>query len=310
MTIENEDLSVPGLDELLKETDGLLGEGHEEVPEGEGKANAAFAQQRQVMKKQQEMIKALAAKVDASTQSEGRESQPTSEIPVLPTDLDRARRQYQQNLMNRAMQRVGRPLDMRNSQDQADLNLEMMVLISEDRLAAFQTEQTRGKAGSTVKTVLAEFPELDNADRKAITEAIGVLPVELQANADTVRKEIYSYRGQHLEKFVPKQESQESQETVSSTVNVNPNEALVMEGVSSGQHPMFEDKKAGAAAASGLRGGSAGIKVPSPKVSGETIPRIKKDDRELMRKLHLDPKNASDVKSYLKAQEKKADVLL
>jgi len=303
MENESNDLSSPGaLDALLEESENLLDEGQEDVPEDECKANAAYARQRKALTTQSKIIKQL---VTEREEAKAAKSQAAQAPPAPASTLDQTRQAYQVSVYNRAVQRIGRPVDMNSPQDYSAIQFEMQQVMIGDRFAQERIEQAKRNSGTVLSSVFSEFPKLDEADKGIIKKVITDLPAESQADAGTIRKEVYSYLGRNLDKFTTASSEEEKKTTPRETALILGEGGEVREITP----PKKESKRAGAAVTSGLKGGSAGVKIASPSGETKKVPTMSKDDRKMMRERlpHLDPANPKHIEIFLKAKRTKED---
>lgn len=255
----------------------------EEGAEGEAakKRKAAFGQLRTDRKKlfnlakdQQARIKELEQRMASGQGQTAALSQPESEKTRLATA-------YRQNLHARAVQALQGQRFPSDDEYRLAYFDTRAAIVADDRLAIREQQQMQKSAPDVVASVLGTFSVLDEDDKSALRKIVDALPLDMKADKDAVQKEVYSYIGQNLGRFggQEKDEGKPKAKPVGSPV--------------------------GAATASGLKGGSPGVKINVTPGSGkESKPvSLKDEDRDAMKKSGLSPESGEDVALYVDAKK-------
>jgi hypothetical protein len=304
------DLSAPGALEALMNLPDEPQETEDELPEDDsGKQNAAFARlrkERQAFKRAAKMLQEKTATLEAE-KTKSATSQVGSPSPSSASAEVEQLNKYEQSVY----QRAGQVLAMRGyTPDHPEYGTRFLTVVNQimiqEAVSALKEDIKKEQAPAVTS---AEFDaavkkySLDISDQSELRKRLSALDPIVQADQAAVRKEIAAYIGENFERFSKLKPPPKGGET----------EEEQPEGWRIGETQMESaTAKAGAAAGSQIRANARGVKVPEAQASGEggteSVPRLGKEDRELMRKAFdppLDPSNALHVKRYLAAKRKK-----
>ena len=288
----DDDLSVLG----SEDSDTFDTPEEEGVEPDSGKAKAAFVrlrQERRALKDELEQTKQTMAQLRAQIAAGQTTPQP-SDSPNLIAQ----RRAYRENVRQRAIMNLQGEVfasdDERNMavwQEMQGITAQDAMLLARENFAAMQAPQV-------IDSVLSKFSILSDDDRDAVREMVNKLPSDLKVNPEAIRKEVHSYIGQNVQRFATP--ATETDETPPETRKGSP-----ATGKKTGDGKVRLTEGAAAAAASELRGGSAGVRLtetPSSK-SKEKSGTLAPEDIPVMRQQGANPNDPADVKIFLEGEK-------
>lgn len=259
-----------------------------------GKVKAAFVKLRQerktlrdeLQKKEQELTQTRSQLTEATVERQrGR----------APEGVSR-RRAYHENVRQRAIGNLAGETFTSEQERDAAIWQEMTAITSNDaaqlavqKLATLQSPQVLGN-------VLGEFTRLDDDDRTAIRDIVDKLPLDLKLDPDAIRKEVHSYVGRNIEKFSQPQHNGDKPGRVRGSTPAT--------GQKTSDGRVSLSASAGAAAASGLKGGSPGVRLSegSPQRT-RPAPKLTDEDIAIMKQQGTDPADSEEVKLFLESKE-------
>lgn len=263
-----------------------------------GKVKAAFVKLRQQRRQERETFREELQKKDQElTRISGQlnEANVERQRARAPEGVSR-RRAYHENVRQRALGNLAGETFTSEQERDAAVWQEMTAITSNDaaqlavqKLATLQSPQVLGN-------VLGEFTRLDDDDRTAIRDIVDKLPLDLKLNPDAIRKEVHSYVGQNIEKFSQPQQNGDKGGRVRGSTPAT--------GQKTSDGKISLSRSAGAAAASGLKGGSLGVRLsegPAPKT--RPAPKLTDDDIAIMKQQGADFTDPEEVKLFLEGKE-------
>jgi len=294
MVENDEDLSVLGQEDA--DTLDMPEEGEVELT---GKAKAAFVksrQERKALKDELEQTKSALEQLRAA-HAAAQTAPQSSDSPNLVAQ----KRRYRESVHLRAVQSLEGEVFASEQQRDAALWQEMAAIMAMDAMEVGVQNFAAMQAPQVTSSVLSEFSMLNEDDRAAVRQLVDKLPPNLKVNPDAIRKEVHSYIGANVQRFTGAPETPESEkETGGKATGGSPATAKTVTG-----GRLHLGKEAAAAAASGLKGGSPGVKLTEPpggKPRGQAQ-SLSDEDIVVLRQQGGNPTDPTDVKLFLEAKK-------
>lgn len=260
-----------------------------------GKAKAAFVRLRQerkafkddLGKAQQEMAQ-LRAQIAAGQ---------TAPQPSDNRSLIAQKRAYRENVRQRAMSSLQGEVFATDDERNWAVLQEMQAITSHDAVMVARENFTAMQAPQVVRSVLSEFDILNDDDKATVRDLVNKLPPDLRVNPDVIRKEVHSYIGQNVQRFAATPEPEDEKKRPAGTT--------LASGKKTSDGKVRLSETAGAATASGLRGGSPGLRLTEtpPSKSKESGGALTAEDVTVMRQQGANPSDPDDIKLFRESQK-------
>jgi hypothetical protein len=290
--VQDDDLAVLGQDDSdldMSDTEGTSGV-------LDGKTKSAFVklrQERQALRKELEATKKTVEQLSAGVIAAQRQQQ--SRTTDDPSGL---RRRYRESVRQRALQNLTGEVFTNQDEQNMAVWQEMQAIAANDAAELAVQRVVSIQAPQVVENVLSGFSQLDEEDKAAVRKVVDSLPPNLRVDPQVIRKEIHSYIGQNFEKFAkpPEQQNDKGKRTGTPATG---------QKTSDGRIRLSES--AAAAAASGLKGGSLGVRLTETSQQGGSRKRaepLTDEDISTMRNQGANPNDPEDVKLFQEAKDK------
>lgn len=271
-------------------------EEEEGVEPDSGKAKAAFVrlrQERKALKDELEQTKQAMGQLRAQVAAGQTAPQP-SDSPNLISQ----KRAYRENVRQRAVLSLQGEVFATNDERNMAIWQEMQGITAQDAMLLARENFAAMQAPQVIDSVLSKFGILNDDDKDAVREMVNKLPSDLKVNPEAIRKEVHSYIGQNVERFATP--ATDADETPPESRRGSP-----ATGKKTPDGRVRLTERAAAATASGLRGGSPGVRLtetPTSK-SKERSATLAAEDIPVMRQQGANPNDPVDVKDFLEAKK-------